>query len=92
MLYICCFHVNSVQLRHFRCLKSLLWLLCLSLKVVSARPMYFFMSSLTTLVTVACTQVTMLNTLHLRNNFLFPNNYTQTTLFWDLKCSYYEMK
>ena len=47
------FLANSVQLRCFWCLKSYLWLLCLSLKVVSARPMYFFMSSLTALLTVA---------------------------------------
>ena len=44
---------NSVQLQYFWCLKSLLWLLCFSLKVVSARPMYLFMSSLTALATVA---------------------------------------
>ena len=29
-----------------------LWLLCISLKVLSARPMYFLLSSLTALVTV----------------------------------------
>ena len=33
-------------------MKSLLWLLCFSLNVISARPMFFFMSSLATLVTI----------------------------------------
>ena len=47
------YSANSVQLWYFWCLKSLLWLLFLSLKVVSARQMYFFMSSFTAFVTVA---------------------------------------
>ena len=56
MLFFINFHTylaNYVQLRYFGCLKSLLRLLYLPLKVVSARPMYSFMSFLTALVTVA---------------------------------------
>ena len=47
------YSANSVQLRYFWYLKSLLGLLFLCLKVVSARQMYFFMSLFTALVAVA---------------------------------------
>ena len=53
---------TSLQLRHYWCLKSLLWLLRLSLKVASASSMYFFRSSLTALVTL--TQYTTCDVRH----------------------------
>ena len=66
-----------------------LWLLCLSLKVVSAKSMFFSCFRWRNKWQLLFTQFVILKTLYLGDNFPCSDNYTQTTRFWDLKCFYF---